>query len=1256
MPNTRGGGGGSDEKKRAKQSATQHRDDRQSDEPSRAEQAAKSGAEKAKKATEKAVEAASSKAGAIDTDRAVAEARKAARNTVTSAAESIEADVGVDKKSKSRNKKFVEEVQKTAEMAPPTNHSLETMDQSANVTEMARTSSFDGRLEAPGGIDYGGDDNVRDVPDSGSSPDDSTGDSSSGGSGDGSSPPDRLEAPGGIDYGGDDNIRDVDEQGPTGDELNDRIGGTGSPSGIEDEAPSDGLSGLEDDTDRQQGLGATDAVDDLQQQLRNNNPELYNQRDLWSIEYNQGENAVELNIDQQAYRRRQAREFEEEILANNGAGLDEDDVTIREEDGKLVAQYSDEGKQKLTRQRIKDQTGAEYVEVNTASDGSVQYTPIFGDQPDQLETPDGQHVLTTDEVETPTRGTDEWREWRADTIENQLEDESGRNLSVSVDEDGSVNVTDIEAQTHNRQNAGTGGQLGERILEDEIEAANPGVHADVGRGPTGQLEVETKAVDQDDFDWSFGLGGPEDEVEGALEGASQTITATTNDVAETVFDDGRGGSDSIIADGLRTVGLNREAKEFKKNASNSGIATALRYAGKDDTAAAFESNLSGFGKGTVKGTGAIADVPGLVETGLEGVEYGAYGTNETLEGRGREFLDESRNRGTAVASAVVEQAKQNPAESVGLLAGSFAASYGAISTASKVGKRTELATRMAIQPGEEALGRAGYAATKAAKGRKAANRYFPNKEPLLFSEEAAIRGGKRAAGAVKSKAARAAQFARTGELPATPYQNAVVDSIRAGGTRGELEVDTEAQRSGDLYHLLQARGELEFDTASGQSWGSKSTDQLRASELTDQPRASKSTERPRASESTFVAAKSEPLGSDTSSILDATLDSRRPTRGAETTSETESATESADSTETASTTPVEGDIESAVESSEPSESLQRIAGDAQGRSELAQAMQEFGVNVREFVADESGQASLAGRGRSRGTETSGEIQDDRVTPNLYQQAVDRQVKAGYEVLEGGDYDGVGRPFASETDTVRESRRRQNRAQESELNARKGRPRGRFELSLTQPQTPAETQAQREQFSQMLENGQIDLDLVRGFVGADTDTDMQEDLDIATDVDTRAKSQTDTAQQTRPDFRRNRNDLELELEFEAERETETETETEVEDEPPRPWKSKRRGGSEFSLGGGRSSGGDRGLGAGWFNEFVTAFGTGAGPREVASDFGSGAVDLTEQRQTKAQAAGGAGIEAAEATFSFDGFGVDVTGESESESDEQDGWFL
>jgi len=71
--------------------------------------------------------------------------------------------------------------------------------------------------------------------------------------------------------------------------------------------------------------------------------------------------------------------------------------------------------------------------------------------------------------------------------------------------------------------------------------------------------------------------------------------------------------------------------------------------------------------------------------------------------------------------------------------------------------------------------------------------------------------------------------------------------------------------------------------------------------------------------------------------------------------------------------------------------------------------------IRDFSSGEDrAQAQLAGRQQPRGQSRSPEISDDRVTPNLYQQSVDNQLRRQRTVTEGGTFEGEGRPFGADS--------------------------------------------------------------------------------------------------------------------------------------------------------------------------------------------------------------------------------------------------
>jgi len=77
--------------------------------------------------------------------------------------------------------------------------------------------------------------------------------------------------------------------------------------------------------------------------------------------------------------------------------------------------------------------------------------------------------------------------------------------------------------------------------------------------------------------------------------------------------------------------------------------------------------------------------------------------------------------------------------------------------------------------------------------------------------------------------------------------------------------------------------------------------------------------------------------------------------------------------------------------------------------------------------------------------------------------------------------------------------------------------------------------------------------------------------------------------------------------------------------------------------------DQGISAGWYNEFVTGYAVGPGAREPAAGDDSPAATFLGARQTETQATATGetreAVEAAEATFSFANFGIDIGGGSD-----------
>jgi hypothetical protein len=151
----------------------------------------------------------------------------------------------------------------------------------------------------------------------------------------------------------------------------------------------------------------------------------------------------------------------------------------------------------------------------------------------------------------------------------------------------------------------------------------------------------------------------------------------------------------------------------------------------------------GFRTGAVQSAGAIADVPG---TALGLAEIGRFAGERGVEvatGEADQAVAETSRAFEAGIAAGREAVTERPVQTITTVGGSLLLSAGAFGAARAVGPRTGTAARFAVQPGEELLGRGGFAATRAVRGEAAAQRFFPQQEPLIFSEEAALRAGSR---------------------------------------------------------------------------------------------------------------------------------------------------------------------------------------------------------------------------------------------------------------------------------------------------------------------------------------------------------------------------------------------------------------------------------------------------------------------------------------------------------------------------------
>jgi len=230
----------------------------------------------------------------------------------------------------------------------------------------------------------------------------------------------------------------------------------------------------------------------------------------------------------------------------------------------------------------------------------------------------------------------------------------------------------------------------------------------------------------------------------------------------------------------------------------------------------------GFRTGAVQAAGTIADVPGTA-LGLEAIgRFGAERIGEVATGEADTAIQTTTETAERAISEGIRAFEEEPVRLGTQVVGSLALSAGAFGAASAVGPRAGTAARFAIQPGEEILGRGGFAATRAVRGERAAQRFFPNQEPLIFSEEAALRTARRFRGAdVRVRGVGAGIPALEVELEtetepeidrdAFETETLLVESERLRGeVEEELMIETEPFIETELELQTRLRTELDF--------------------------------------------------------------------------------------------------------------------------------------------------------------------------------------------------------------------------------------------------------------------------------------------------------------------------------------------------------------------------------------------------------------------------------------------------------------
>lgn len=339
-------------------------------------------------------------------------------------------------------------------------------------------------------------------------------------------------------------------------------------------------------------------------------------------------------------------------------------------------------------------------------------------------------------------------------IRNELEEQGydPENFEVDVtEEDGQLQASAVrEEQFGDNPVYISSTREDESIAQQTLERATGAVASPLGPATDTIIGGVADAA---------GVGG--DRVEDVLGGLSQGYQQQVGQYSETGGD--------IVEDAMASGALGPVAgRQQASDLADLGIAVGDEYTGGQ-----VSETVDSYTEGAYSGAASVANLPAVALGAKEAGEYVSYGATETAAGRGGEFVEDSRDRAAMLAAQAVDAARENPVSVGGQLGGALAASTLSMGTAGALSSRAGVATRIAIQPGEELA----YAAT----GRTAGN---------------VARG---AARSVRSSAGSGADVGRTAVRRARDRlsQSDLVTDTRAqaqipgGRTRAEAEAESD---------------------------------------------------------------------------------------------------------------------------------------------------------------------------------------------------------------------------------------------------------------------------------------------------------------------------------------------------------------------------------------------------------------------------------------------------------------------------------
>ncbi|WP_396614086.1 hypothetical protein ACH9L7_20295 (plasmid) [Haloferax sp. S1W] len=143
-----------------------------------------------------------------------------------------------------------------------------------------------------------------------------------------------------------------------------------------------------------------------------------------------------------------------------------------------------------------------------------------------------------------------------------------------------------------------------------------------------------------------------------------------------------------------------------------------------------------FSRGLVRGALQIGNLPAVALGLKEGAEFVGHASIEVAEGNGGDLGSDVWEVGGKAVDEGVKAVKKNPGNIIGIGAGSLVASAGTMGAAARYSGKAGLATRLAIQPGEEVfVGSVNYGLSKFKTGQRILNKIPGGR---LDNEELAI--------------------------------------------------------------------------------------------------------------------------------------------------------------------------------------------------------------------------------------------------------------------------------------------------------------------------------------------------------------------------------------------------------------------------------------------------------------------------------------------------------------------------------------